>query len=140
MWVHPCACDGASSRHYRMGVILGGTIHPSIGPSPSCSRSLKKPAVYKEGRLQESESKWFVSHGAGAMLNNLLTAVPELRAFANLRLEIPFNLDSCRVGPAEWVKLAKILHRNRDAYDAFLIVHGGWPQLPHMPLGVMHAP
>ncbi|EIE25265.1 Asparaginase/glutaminase [Coccomyxa subellipsoidea C-169] len=60
----------------------------------------------------------------GAMLNNLLSAVPELRAYANLRLEIPFNLDSCRVGPPEWVKLAKILHRNRDHYDAFLIVHG----------------
>lgn len=60
----------------------------------------------------------------GAMLNNLLSAVPELRAFANLRLEIPFNLDSARVGPAEWVKLAKILHRSRDDYDAFLIVHG----------------
>jgi len=74
------------------------------------------------------------------MLNNLLTAVPELRAFANLQLEIPFNLDSCRVGPAEWVKLAKILHRNRDAYDAFLIVHGRWRQLPCIPLRFMHAP
>ncbi len=60
----------------------------------------------------------------GAMLNNLLSAVPELRAFANLRLEIPFNLDSARVGPTEWVKLAKLLHRSRDDYDAFLIVHG----------------
>jgi L-asparaginase/Glu-tRNA(Gln) amidotransferase subunit D len=58
------------------------------------------------------------------MLNNLLGAVPELRAFANLKLEIPFNLDSCRVGPAEWIKLARMLHRNHDHYDAFLIVHG----------------
>ena len=72
------------------------------------------------------------------MLNNLLSAVPELRAYANLRLEIPFNLDSCRVGPPEWVKLAKILHRNRDHYDAFLIVHGeanntlSWPWDVHL--------
>jgi L-asparaginase/Glu-tRNA(Gln) amidotransferase subunit D len=58
------------------------------------------------------------------MLKNLLAAVPELRAFANLKLEIPFNLDSCRVGPAEWIKLARILHAAHDHYDAFLIVHG----------------
>lgn len=58
------------------------------------------------------------------MLDQLLFAVPELRAFANLKLEIPFNLDSSRVGPAEWVKLARLIHDNRDTYDAFLIVHG----------------
>ena len=58
------------------------------------------------------------------MLDQLLFAVPELRAFANLKLEIPFNLDSSRVGPAEWVKLARLIHDNRDMYDAFLVVHG----------------
>lgn len=58
------------------------------------------------------------------MLSNLLSAVPELRAFANLKLEIPFNLDSSRVGPPEWIRLAKILHNAHDYYDAFLIVHG----------------
>ncbi|CAL5222569.1 g4953 [Coccomyxa viridis] len=60
----------------------------------------------------------------GTMLDQLLFAVPELRAFANLKLEIPFNVDSSRVGPAEWVKLARLIHDNRDSYDAFLIVHG----------------
>ena len=35
----------------------------------------------------------------GTMLDQLLFAVPELRAFANLKLEIPFNLDSSRWGP-----------------------------------------
>ena len=61
---------------------------------------------------------------AGTMLDQLLFAVPELRAFANLKLDIPFNLDSSRIGPAEWVKLARLMHHNRDDYDAFLIVHG----------------
>ncbi|CAK0783848.1 hypothetical protein CVIRNUC_007048 [Coccomyxa viridis] len=60
----------------------------------------------------------------GTMLDQLLFAVPELRAFANLKLDIPFNLDSSRIGPAEWVKLARLMHHNRDDYDAFLIVHG----------------
>ena len=36
------------------------------------------------------------------MLQNLLRAVPELSAFANLKLEIPFNKDSSRIGPADW--------------------------------------
>lgn len=60
----------------------------------------------------------------GSMLNNILTAVPELRTLAQLDLQIPFNKDSSNVGPPEWVRMAKILHANRDRYDAFLIVHG----------------
>eukprot|EP00898_Chlorokybus_atmophyticus_P007346 jgi/Chlat1/7612/Chrsp64S00558 len=60
----------------------------------------------------------------GSLLQDILTAVPQLRAFANLDVEVVFNRDSCRVGPPEWVKLAKLLHARRDTYDAFLVVHG----------------
>ena len=60
----------------------------------------------------------------GTMLSQLLGAVPELGSLANLRLAIPYNLDSSRVGPREWVKLAKILDRERDNFDAFLIISG----------------
>ncbi|KAK9820275.1 hypothetical protein WJX72_008496 [[Myrmecia] bisecta] len=60
----------------------------------------------------------------GAMLQNLLTAIPELSVLANLDLEVVFNRDSCRVGPQDWIRIAKILHKNRDSYDAFLVVHG----------------
>ena len=58
------------------------------------------------------------------MLNNLLNVVPELNEFANLHLKVAFNKDSSRVGPREWVELAKLLHRSRAHYDAFLVVHG----------------
>lgn len=58
------------------------------------------------------------------MLNNLLNVVPELNEFANLHLKVAFNKDSSRVGPKEWVDLAKLLHQNRQHYDAFLVVHG----------------
>lgn len=61
---------------------------------------------------------------AGDMLNNLLNMVPELNEFANLHLKVAFNKDSSRVGPKEWVELAKLLHQNRQHYDAFLVVHG----------------
>ena len=58
------------------------------------------------------------------MLNNLTTVVPELNEFANLHLKVAFNKDSSRVGPKEWVALARLLHNNRKDYDAFLVVHG----------------
>jgi len=58
------------------------------------------------------------------VLANLLNFVPELQNFANLDVQVPFNRDSCRVGPNEWIKLAKILHEKRRDYDAFLVVHG----------------
>lgn len=59
------------------------------------------------------------------MLANLTSVVPELSAFANLQLQVAFNRDSCRVGPDDWARLARLLHHNRAHYDAFLIVHGG---------------
>lgn len=50
--------------------------------------------------------------------------VPELSSIANLDLKVAFNLDSSRVGPEEWIELAKLLDANRRQYDAFLVVHG----------------
>jgi len=60
----------------------------------------------------------------GTMLRNLLKVVPELSAFANIELQVAFNLDSSRVGPDEWVALAKLLDSNRRNYDAFVVAHG----------------
>ncbi|KAL3140699.1 hypothetical protein ABBQ32_005255 [Trebouxia sp. C0010 RCD-2024] len=59
--------------------------------------------------------------GPGDMLNDLLNVVPELNEFANLHLKVAFNKDSSRVGPKEWVELAKLLHQNRKEHDAFLV-------------------
>ena len=60
----------------------------------------------------------------GEVLSDLLTAVPELTNFAHLDVEIVFNIDSCRLGPKQWIQLAKLLHKQRQNYDAFLAVHG----------------
>jgi hypothetical protein len=60
----------------------------------------------------------------GVLLKNVLNLVPELAAFANLELRVVYNKDSSNVGPVEWKKLAMLLHRERDNYDAFLIIHG----------------
>jgi Asparaginase, N-terminal len=50
--------------------------------------------------------------------------VPELSSIANLDLKVAFNLDSSRIGPSDWIALAKLLDANRRQYDAFLVVHG----------------
>ena len=60
----------------------------------------------------------------GTMLSQLLGAVPELGSLANLKLAIPYNLDSSRVGPREWTKLARILDSERENFDAFLVISG----------------
>ena len=60
----------------------------------------------------------------GTMLASLLSVVPELTTLANLDLKVVFNKDSCRVGPPEWIALARALDRHRREYDAFVVVHG----------------
>lgn len=60
----------------------------------------------------------------GRMLSDLLTKVPELRAFANLSVRVHCNKDSCRIGPTDWLRLARTLHAARPHFDAFVVVHG----------------
>ncbi|KAG2443698.1 hypothetical protein HXX76_002046 [Chlamydomonas incerta] len=60
----------------------------------------------------------------GEMLSSLLTMVPELDKFANVDLQVVFNKDSSRVGPQDWIHIARVLHANRAHYDAFVVVHG----------------
>jgi L-asparaginase len=61
---------------------------------------------------------------AGPLLSDLLATVPELQTFANLDTHVVFNRDSCRIGPPEWIMLAKTLHAARNYYQAFIVVHG----------------
>ncbi|EFJ50143.1 hypothetical protein VOLCADRAFT_89234 [Volvox carteri f. nagariensis] len=60
----------------------------------------------------------------GEMLSSLLTMVPELEKFANVDLQVLFNKDSSRVGPSDWITIAKALDNNHPHYDAFVVVHG----------------
>jgi Asparaginase, N-terminal len=58
----------------------------------------------------------------GTLLRNVLDLVPELSAFANLDLKVVYNKDSSNCGPTEWKQLARMLHKARRQYDAF--IHG----------------
>ncbi len=60
----------------------------------------------------------------GKLLGDILEHVPELRRLADLDVIVAMNKDSARVGPKEWIQIAKLLHRKRNEFDAFCIVHG----------------
>ena len=62
--------------------------------------------------------------GPRSLLTDILSAVPELSAFAKLRVRVLFNKDSCQIVPSDWVLIARALHEAREEYDAFVLVHG----------------
>lgn len=89
-------------------------------------RSYEKEADGQIHLRQGTGGSYLSSKGLrpGHMLGNLLTTVPELSTLANLDLQVVFNKDSSNIGPPEWIKLARLLHKNREKFDAFLIIHG----------------
>ena len=99
---------------------LLGTLHSPL----ACGNQILQLCTPDVFAIAESTLKLWLVAPAGDMLNNLLNVVPELNEFANLHLKVAFNKDSSRVGPKEWVDLAKLLHRSRKHFDAFLVVHG----------------
>jgi L-asparaginase len=50
--------------------------------------------------------------------------VPNIHKIANISIEIPFNLDSSNIGPAEWKKIYDIIQGTMNSYDGFVIIHG----------------
>lgn len=98
----------------------GGTL--GMDPSKSFEQDVSDP--YKQPELRHGTGGHYGGLRPGQQLHQLLQVVPELSQFANLDLHVAFNKDSSRVGPREWVQLAKVLHAQRDKYDAFLVVHG----------------
>ncbi len=58
--------------------------------------------------------------------DHILKQVPELKAFGYNLETITFDpvIDSSNVNPKVWIQLAKILKKNYDLYDGFVILHG----------------
>ncbi|KAA8491378.1 L-asparaginase 1 [Porphyridium purpureum] len=84
-------------------------------------------------RSFDEENDYMIRPGTGGTyektlqpgyLANLVDVVPELLDAANIDLKVLCNLDSSNVGPTEWQMIAKFLHKHRDHYDAFVVVHG----------------
>ncbi|OSX72116.1 hypothetical protein BU14_0465s0007 [Porphyra umbilicalis] len=60
----------------------------------------------------------------GHLLAQLTAHAPEISTIANIDVRVALNTDSCRLGPKQWVLLARLLDRSRADYDAFVVVHG----------------
>ncbi len=59
-----------------------------------------------------------------AFLASLKKHAPSVFELADIRIQILFNKDSSNIRPVDWIELAACLHRNRNDYDGFVVVHG----------------
>lgn len=50
--------------------------------------------------------------------------IPSIHQIADIKINIPFNLDSSNIGPDEWKMIYGIIRKNMDIYDGFVIIHG----------------
>lgn len=59
-----------------------------------------------------------------SLLNNLLTAIPELAQLAQIQLQVLCNIDSSDATSDLWIRLAKTIAQNWEQFDGFVIIHG----------------
>ena len=60
----------------------------------------------------------------GALQDQILKTIPEIRRIAKIDVIIPFNMDSSNIGIEQWEELASILDVNMNQYEGFVIIHG----------------
>lgn len=56
--------------------------------------------------------------------DELLSFVPEIRKFCEVKTVQPMNIDSTNVSPSDWLAIAKVVEENYDAFDGFVVCHG----------------
>lgn len=98
--------------HHILVIHCGGTFGMDSKASYDGDGKITNGGTYRSG-LQP-----------GGLLADILEHFPELRTIANLDVHVCMNIDSSRIGPQEWIKIAKVLDKNRDLYDGFVIIHG----------------
>jgi len=55
---------------------------------------------------------------------NLLKAIPELAAVADIQVEIPFLFDSAELSPSHWQRLGEIIRGRLDDVQGVVVTHG----------------
>lgn len=55
---------------------------------------------------------------------DMLTEVPSLGRIAELETRLLFQMDSADMQPADWLTLAREVHRELSRYDGIVVVHG----------------
>jgi len=54
----------------------------------------------------------------------VLSLIPEARILANISTADIIRTDSSNLQPADWLKIAKTIHKNYKRFDGFIITHG----------------
>jgi len=55
---------------------------------------------------------------------SLLEFIPELSSMAELKVSIPFAMDSSQITCRHWIELARIIHDSADKTDGVVVTHG----------------
>lgn len=60
----------------------------------------------------------------GEVHGELVGSLPELGRIADIRTEVAFNIDSTNMTLTHWKALARIVARERESCDGFVLIHG----------------
>lgn len=101
-----------SSLRRVLIVHCGGTFGMDVSASFDSTGLLRRGGHYNQ------------SLRPGNLLADIMQHVPELRALADLDVSVAMNKDSARMGPPDWMRIARLLHKRRADYDAFVVIHG----------------
>lgn len=68
----------------------------------------------------------YTPHGLSPQIdaNELLSYVPAAREFCSIDAVQPFALDSTNINADHWLELARLIEKNYELYDGFVICHG----------------
>lgn len=54
----------------------------------------------------------------------LARSVPEIEGLCELDIVQPMNIDSTNMRPADWLRIAEVIHENYNTHDGFVVLHG----------------
>lgn len=74
--------------------------------------------------MQESKEGALVVAEKEKAIQSLLTLEPRLREIAELEVEYVDNIDSTNITSSHWDRISKLIAKNYDKYDGFVITHG----------------
>jgi L-asparaginase len=60
----------------------------------------------------------------GKIEQDIIDHLPVLNEIAHMEFQIPFNLDSSNIGPAEWSAVYDIIAAKYNDFDGFVVIHG----------------
>lgn len=112
------AKNAATRRPKVLFLHCGGTL--GMGLESFTTTDAQK----EEGEVVPVKGGKYRPLGASGYLLDVLEVIPELHDFADIDVTVLMNKDSSEMNHEDWAALARALHASREAYDAFIVVHG----------------